>query len=42
MILSKNQELLAAIKENVQPTPDDDVEWPLWTDAHTDLFRILK
>jgi hypothetical protein len=42
MILSKNRELLAAIDENVQPAPDDDVEWPLWTDAHTDLFRILK
>jgi hypothetical protein len=42
MILSKNPELLAAIKENVQPAPVDDLEWPLWTDAHTDLFRILR
>jgi predicted membrane-bound spermidine synthase len=42
MVLSKNRKLLAAIDEHVQPAAVDDVEWPLWTDAHTDLFRILK
>jgi SAM-dependent methyltransferase len=42
MILSKNRELLAAIDEYVSPPPSGEISAALWTDAHTDLFRILK
>jgi hypothetical protein len=42
MVLSKNAELLAAIKTHIVDPPPDPTDAPLWTDAHTDLFRILK
>ena len=41
MVLSKNRELLATIdKHTVEPPAE--IEAPLWTDAHTDLFSILR
>jgi hypothetical protein len=42
LVLSKNRELLEAIDQNVSPLPAETAGSPLWTDAHTDLFRILK
>jgi predicted membrane-bound spermidine synthase len=42
MVLSKNNDLLAAIDRYVAKPTTDAVEAPLWTDDHTDLFRILK
>jgi len=41
MVLSKNRALLAKIKKHVVKPPAA-INAPLWTDAHTDLFRILK
>lgn len=42
LVLSKNRELLAQIDQNVSPLPAKTANSPLWTDAQTDLFRILK
>lgn len=42
MVLSKNRELLAAIDKHVVEPPADEIEAPLWTDAQTDLFSILR
>jgi hypothetical protein len=42
MVLSKNRELLAAIDENARTLSAEEFPAALWTDAHTDLFRILK
>jgi hypothetical protein len=42
LVLSKNRELLAQIDQHVSPFPAETANSPLWTDAHTDLFRILK
>jgi hypothetical protein len=42
MVLSKNRELLSAIDENARTLSAEEFPAALWTDAHTDLFRILK
>jgi spermidine synthase len=41
MVLSKSRDLVARIKKHVVKPPAE-INAPLWTDAHTDLFRILK
>jgi len=42
VVLSRNPELLAAINKHVVDPSSDETDAPIWTDAHTDLFRILK
>ena len=42
MVLSKNRELLGTIKKHVVERPEGEIEAPLWTDAQTDLFSILR
>jgi hypothetical protein len=42
MVLSKNRELLATIDQHVVEAPTGEIDAPLWTDAQTDLFRILR
>jgi hypothetical protein len=41
-VLSKNEALLSAIDKHVVPPPPGERQAPLWTDAQTDLFTILK
>jgi spermidine synthase len=41
MVLSKNRELLATINTHTVEPPAE-IEAPLWTDAQTDLFSILR
>jgi spermidine synthase len=42
IVLSKNAVLLSAIDKHVVSSTPDDQQAPLWTDAQTDLFTILK
>ncbi|MEX2141970.1 MAG: fused MFS/spermidine synthase [Pirellulales bacterium] len=42
MVLSKNRALLATIDQHVVEAPAGQMDAPLWTDAQTDLFSILR